>query len=98
MTAWSSGTEAVITPLTPPITKIKMKPSTYHIGVVSFGFPVTKVARYAKTWIPDGIATRKLVNETKLSAKDGRPVENMWCTHTPNPMNAVAISARTTHV
>ncbi len=40
----------------------------------------------------------KLAAEKKLSASVGRPVANMWCTHTPKPRTIVATVAIATSV
>jgi hypothetical protein len=38
-----------------------------------------------------GTTIMMLAAVKKLWPSCGRPVANMWCTQTPNPMNAVAI-------
>ena len=45
-----------------------------------------------KIWIPLGIAIIMLAALKKLRPSKGMGVANMWCTHKPKPMNAVAIS------
>ena len=44
----SIGTEATITPLSPPITKMKKKPSTKRRGVLKTGLPSHNVANQQK--------------------------------------------------
>ena len=77
------------------MTNRMMKPATKSIGVRSTGLPAHIVASQAKICTPDGMTTRKLVSEMNPSPMAGSPVANMWWTHTPKPMRAMAISART---
>ena len=57
--------------------------------------PVQSVAIQQKIWTPLGIAIIMLAAVKKLLPSSGRPVANMWCTHSPKPRKAVAISDST---
>src|SRR5664279_215927 len=86
----SSATDAVMKPDTPPITKSRMNPAKNRNGVVNWGLPVQMVAIQAKTATALGTAMTKLAALKKDSDITGRPVANMWCTHTPKPRIIVA--------
>ncbi len=60
------------------------------------GRPVTIVMHQAKIWIPLGMTMIRLAAAKKIIVISGRPVANMWCTHTPNPMKATRSSASAT--
>ena len=66
------------------------------IGTRSTGLPSQSVAIQAKTWMPIGIAMAVLAAEKKESDMSGRPVVNMWCTHSPKLRKPTEIAARTT--
>lgn len=84
-----------MTPVSPPITKVKMKPSTKSSGVAKIGRPPQIVAIQQKIWMPLGMAI--IIEEAvkKLSPSCGRPVANIWCTHRPKERNPIAISDST---
>ena len=50
--------------------------------------PFHRVASQQKNWMPVGMTIIMLAAVKKLMLSCGRPVANMWCTQTPNPMNA----------
>ena len=54
------------------------------------------VASQAKTPPPIGSAMMMLAALKKDSEMPGRPVANMWCTHTPKPSTMVATVASAT--
>ena len=58
--------------------------------------PQTTVIVQAKIWIVDGITTVIEAAAKKINVVVGRPVANMWCAQTPNPMKATSSSARAT--
>ena len=64
---------------------------------MSTGRPRITVAVHANTWTPLGIVIRRLAAAKKIIVTLGRPVANMWCTQTPNPMKPVATVASATH-
>ena len=94
MICWSKGTEANITPVTPPITKTKTKPMMNSIGVLNTGRPEMIVAIQAKIWTPEGMVMSMLAAEKNAMDRLGSPTANMWWTQTPKPMIAVAMVAR----
>ncbi len=87
-----------MTPVMPPIRKITKKHSTQRNGVVKRTRPPQSVAIQQKNCAPVGIAIMMLAAVKKLSPSCGRPVANMWWTHSPKPMNAVPASESTTTV
>ena len=92
MTCQSNGMTATITPVIPPSRKISRKPRQNSIGVVSTTLPFHMVAIHAKNWTPLGITMIRLAAEKKAIASAGIPVANMWWTHTPKEMKAIATS------
>jgi hypothetical protein len=91
----SSGTEAIITPDSPPMMKTKKNPSTYRSGVSNDSRPVHNVAIQQKICTAVGTTIMMLEAVKKLCPSCGSPVANMWWTHTPKPMKAVAMSDST---
>ena len=94
----SNGTGAVITPLTPPITKRMMKPTMKRNGTLKTGRPYQIVASHATIDTPLGIVTVMLAPLKNDMANCGSPVANMWWTHTPEPTTPVATVANATKV
>src|SRR6185437_3512165 len=90
------ATAAVITPETPPITNIEMKPTKYRNAVVITGRPVQIVAVHANTPMALGMVMMNEAPEKKASDMNGIPVANMWCSQTPNPRIMVVIVPITT--
>ena len=66
-------------------------------GVLKTGLPARMVATQEKICTPLGMVISRLAAEKKARVRLGRPVANMWWTHTPNPMMAVAMVARASH-
>ena len=91
-----NGTNASITPVSPPTTKISRKPAIHSIGTLQTGRPLHSVAIHAKSWIPVGMATSMLATAKKACDKAGMPTANMWCTHRPKLMKPVPIIDTTT--
>src|SRR4051812_7985386 len=52
----------------------------------------------AKTWMALGMTIAMVAPLKNDSAKNGSPVANMWCSHTPKPITIVATVPRTTMV
>ena len=78
---------------------MKKNDSAYSIGVVSSTRrAVQTVAIQQKICTAVGTTIMMLDAVKKLWLNCGRPVANMWWTHTPKPMNAVAISDSTSAV
>jgi len=80
------------------MTNSTRKPRTNSIGVFRTDLPAMIVATQANICTPLGMAISRLAAEKKLSERFGRPVANMWCTHTPNPMTAIVMVARARYV
>ena len=72
----STGTEASMTPLSPPMTKVTMKPTAKSIGVLKTGRPFQMVAIQAKTWMPLGMLTVMLAAVKKVRASAERPTKS----------------------
>ena len=72
-------------PETPPMTNSTMKPAKNRNGVRNTGRPVAMVASQANTATALGMAMTIEAALKKESASVGRPVANMWCSHTPKP-------------
>src|SRR5262245_4260585 len=85
----SNGTAAVITPLIPPSVNCTMNASANSIGVASTTRPCHIVAIHAKIVTALGMETVMLAAEKNVIDSCDMPVENMWCTHTPNPTRPV---------
>ena len=92
MTAQSNGSTDTITPVMPPSRKISKKPTMNSIGVCSTTRPFHIVTIHAKNCTPLGIVISRLTAEKNARASDGRPVANMWCTHTPKLMKPTETS------
>src|SRR5579862_5656662 len=92
----STGTLAVMKPETPPITNMRIIEEKYRNAVVITGRPSQRVASQANTATADGKTMAIDAPEKKDSPRPGRPVANMWWTHTPNPSTMVATVERAT--
>src|SRR4051812_31932255 len=91
----STGTEASMTPESPPIRNSKKKPKHHNMGSRNCRRPFQIVATQKKNCTPVGITIIKLAAVKKLSLSCGIPVANMWWTHTPKPMKPVATTDTT---
>src|SRR3954451_23342294 len=89
------GTAATITPDSPPMVKMTMKPQANSIGVAKRGRPSQMVAIQQKIWMPDGMAMVLEDAVKKASPSCGRPVANMGCTQSPKLSMPVATSDST---
>ena len=83
-------------PERPPITNSAMNPPMKSSGARNSGRPRFTVKSHAKIWIEEGITTIIEAAAKKTSVVVARPVANMWCAHTPKPMNATSSSASAT--
>jgi hypothetical protein len=96
--AWKSkGTIATITPVSPPSTKVTTPPKTKRIATVLARRAPNSVAMKQKICTDVGIATAVDAAEKIPSEMPGRPVVNMWCTHSPKLRKPVPIAASTIH-
>ena len=84
-----------MTPDNPPIKKTKKNPRHQSIGNRSCSRPYHRVATQQKNSVPVGITIIKLAAVKKLWLNWGKPVANMWWTHTLNPINPVATTETT---
>ena len=67
------------------------------IAVVQRTLPRQRVAIQEKNCTPEGTAMSRLTAEKNAIASAGKPVVNMWWTHTPKLMKAMAASDVATH-
>ena len=65
------------------------------IGIEKMTRPASSVAMKTKIWTPVGIATASEAAEKKPSEIGGRPVVNMWWTHSPKHRKPVPTAAST---
>src|SRR3954452_7315346 len=96
VTCWSNGTATNMIPVSPPATNMKMKPAMNRSGVLKSALPVTMAMHQANTWIVDGMTTNEVAAAKNTTDTVGMPVANMWCAHTPKPMNTTSSSATAT--
>jgi hypothetical protein len=91
--AKSSGGEASMMPVTPPIRKANRKPIENSIGGLEGELARHMVPIQLKNLTPVGTAIRSVMNEKNGSST--APVVNMWCAHTPVDRAAMAMVAKT---
>jgi hypothetical protein len=90
------GTIAWVTPDSPPIVNIDTNPIENSIEVVNRSLPPHRVNTQLKILMPVGTAMN-IVASAKAERATGPMAEvNMWCAHTPKPMNPIAAPAKTT--
>ena len=75
----SSGIEARIIPVIPPIVKVMTVPNAKIMGVLVTIDPPVIVASQLKILIPVGTATSMVVSITMKRNSGSAPVVNMWC-------------------
>src|SRR5687768_11279536 len=92
----SCGEMAWVTPERPPMVNMKMKPNANNMAVRNLIEPPQQVASQLKIFTPVGTAMNMVDTEKAAMATGPRPVENMWWTHTPQPMNPMAMPENTT--
>ena len=73
-----------------------MKPIANSIGVVSRTVPPHTVPSQLKIFTPVGMAMSIVDRPNAETATGPRPVANMWCAHTPQPMKPIAMPEKTT--
>ena len=76
-----------MTPVTPPIVKIGMKPTAYSMGTVNSIFPFHIVKIQLKILIPVGIAIAMVVIEKILFVSGPCPIVKKWWVQTKNEKN-----------
>ena len=87
------GAAASITPVTPPIRKLSMKPTANSIGTARRILPSHIEPIQLKNFTPVGTAISSVI-----ALKNGlstAPVVNMWCAHTPVDSAPIASVAST---
>ncbi len=87
-----------MTPVMPPMRKITSPPIPKASGARHTGLPAQSVVIHPNTWIPLGMAINMLAAAKKPMPTGESPLVNMWCTHSPKLMNAVASRATTMSV
>ena len=92
----SAGTTECSTPDSPPIVNIAMNPSANSIAVFRRTAPRHTVASQLKIFTPVGTAMSIVDRANAEIATGPRPVANMWCAHTPQPRNPIAMPENTT--
>ena len=78
-----------MTPESPPMMNIAMKPSAKYIGTRYWIEPPQTVPSQLKIFTPVGTAISIVVSAKNVSAIGPMPVANMWWLHTPKPRNAM---------
>jgi len=84
-----------MTPVTPPIVNVGMKPSANKLAVVNLNWPPQMVNTQLNTLMPVGTAI-SIVATAKIELAIGpMPVVNIWCAHTIKLKNPISASANT---
>ena len=86
-----------ITPVSPPMTNIEMKPTAKNSGVFRLMDPPHNVPIQLNILTPVGTAIRIVDTANAEFAIGPRPVVNMWCAHTPQLIKAMARPDKTTN-
>ena len=92
----SAETTEWVTPDSPPITNVVMKPTEKYIAVVKRIAPPQRVAVQLKIFTPVGTAMNMVDTLNAAVATGPSPTANMWWAQTPQPMNPMAIPEKTT--
>ena len=74
---------------------IATKPTAKCSAVVPRISPPHRVPTQLKIFTPVGTAMNMVDSEKAEIATGPRPTENMWCTHTPQPMKPMAMPENT---
>ena len=82
-------------PLIPPIVNVRKNANTKSIGVATRSFPLHMVAIQQNICTAVGMTIINDAAVKKLWPNCGKPVANMWCTHTLKPRNPVITSVLT---
>ena len=86
---------AWVTPESPPMVNIATAPTANSIGVGKRNRPPHIVASQLRILMPVGTAmniVERLNAETEIGPS---PEVNMWCAHTPQPMNPMRMPENT---
>src|SRR5215470_3880774 len=86
---------AWVTPDRPPMVNMVTKPAANRNGAVMRILPPAMVAIQLKIFTPVGTAMNIVDRANADLATGPRPVANMWCAHTPQPMKAMATPENT---
>src|ERR1700676_5796252 len=86
----STGAIARMTPVRPPTTKTKRKPTANRIGVSKLSEPSHIVAVQLKTLTPVGPPTSSDAYIKNSCPATGIPTVNMWCAHTAHDTQPIA--------
>lgn len=86
---------AKITPVIPPTVKRNTNPIDHSVGVSKDKGDPAIVAVHLKILIPVGIAIIMVAAVKYARVSTSNPTVNIWCAHTTNPINPMAIIAYT---
>ena len=78
-----------MTPLSPPMVNIAMKPSENRSALVNRMLPPHSVLIQLRIFTPVGTAMSMVAMEKAASATGPMPTENMWWLHTPKPKKPI---------
>src|SRR5437867_930239 len=87
---------ACVTPDRPPMMNIVTNPIENSIGVFNRIDPPHIVAVQLNIFTPVGTAMNMVETANAELATGPRPVANMWCAQTPQPINPMAMPENTT--
>ena len=90
VTWMSTGIVPSITPDSPPIANVMMKPIANSRGVLRWSFPSQRVPSHEKTLMPVGMAMMIVVIIIGTRSQAAMPLTNMWWAQTPKPSTAMA--------
>ena len=90
----SIGGEACMTPDSPPMVNIAMKPMANMHGRVEPDRPPTMVKIQLKIFTPVGMAISIVAAAKTRVGHGAEPVVNMWCAHTVKPRKPMAHARR----
>ena len=89
VTERSNGTEASMTPESPPITNATMNPMAKRFAVVRRITPPHMVPTHEKILMPVGTAISSVANMIGTRSQDCMPEANMWWAQTEKPRTAI---------
>ena len=79
-----------MTPDSPPMTNVQMKPIANSMGVFRWILPPQMVPSHENTLTPVGTAMMTVVIIIGTRSQGAMPETNMWWAQTPNPRTAMA--------
>ena len=94
----SDGETEWVTPESPPIVNSTIRPMANSIAVVKRSLPPHIVRVQLTIFTPVGMAINIVLTENTATLTGPRPLANMWCAHTPQPMKPMAAPENTTNL